>query len=303
METTETSSDCKDNNNKSSGCATKTSTTTTDFSGHQPIQCLPAWTYRPPHPTDKPEFDPLAMPDIDSIDLGQYVRQNVTNLEEDKGRSRDYFDVGLRLMLSYQHELAARCFMKCLETSQYCALAHALVALCHAPNYNFKGEAYYESAHHPDEETMHDLFCVFPSQQVADRHSKRAIERLEEIRKLNGISNKPTGGGGKKGKSRNKKSRNRSNNNSNNNSQNGSNNNHDKSLQQQEQQQTNGPSPLSSSTTTETIPKLISDVETQLVLAIRILTSHPGLEHTLADDIVGKYQNKNYDIVFYLFSY
>jgi hypothetical protein len=267
--------------------------------GHQPIQCLPAWTYRPPHPSDKPHFDPLQHPDIDSIDLGGYVRQQVTNLES-TGRSRDYFDVGLRLMLSYQHELAARCFMACLETSRYCALAHGLVALCHAPNYNFKGEAYYESAHHPEEERLHDLLCVFPSQQVADRHSKRAVDLIDEIRKLNGqnsgTSHRGGGGGGKKkGKSKHNK-RSRNNNNHHNNNQNNANHHNnsadDTSMQQQEQQQqeSNGSSSSTAPTTTTT-PKLISDVETQLLLAIRILTSHPGLEHTLSDDIVGKYND------------
>ena len=295
METKETSSrDCNNNNNNNNNGSGGATTTTTEFvpAGHQPIQCLPAWTYRPPHPNDKPDFDPLAKPNIDSIDLGQYIRRNVTNLAEENsaGRSRDYFDVGLRLMLSYQHELAARCFMACLETSQYCALAHGFVALCHAPNYNFKGEAYYESAHHPDEEAIHDLFCIFPSQQVADRHSKRAVELIEEIRKLNGINTKAsTGGGGKKGKSKNKKSRNNNNNktNNNNNNQNGNNNSNGKTIQQQKE--TNGSSSTTTTSTDTAIPKLISDVETQLLLAIRILTCHPGLEHTLADDIVGKY--------------
>ncbi len=40
--------------------------------------------------------------------------------------------------------------MRCLETAPDCALAHALVALCHSPNYNFKGEAYYYSSFPPN---------------------------------------------------------------------------------------------------------------------------------------------------------
>jgi len=86
-------------------------------------------------------------------------------------------------MLSYQHEMAARCFLACLQYSPDTALAHGLVALCHAPNYNFKGDAYYESAHHPQDAGLHDLLCVFPSQQVADRHSKAAIDKIEHLRK------------------------------------------------------------------------------------------------------------------------
>ena len=67
----------------------------------EPIKCLPFWKYQAPRPDEKPMFDPLAPPEIDSIDLGDYVRTNVTNLQP-SGKSRDYFDVGLRLMLSYQ---------------------------------------------------------------------------------------------------------------------------------------------------------------------------------------------------------
>ena len=74
-------------------------TTTTMLS--EPIKCLPYWKYQAPRPDEKPMFDPLAPPEIDSIDLGNYVRTNVTNLKP-SGKSRDYFDVGLRLMLSYQ---------------------------------------------------------------------------------------------------------------------------------------------------------------------------------------------------------
>ena len=98
--------------------------------------------------------DDTTIPNIDGLDFGKYVRKNVANVE---GRGREFFDVGLRLMLSYQHEMAARCFLACLELSPYCALAHAFLALCHSPNYNFKGEAYYESAHHPDELDTQDL--------------------------------------------------------------------------------------------------------------------------------------------------
>lgn len=237
-----------------------------------PIHSLPVWHYRPPHPNDKPNFNPLAPPRIDHINLGEYTRPNVTNLDPNDGRGREYFNMGVRLMLSYQHELAARCFMACLETSKYCALAHGFAALCHAPNYNFKGEAYYESAHHPDEEDCDDLLCVFPSQQVADRHSKKGVDLIEEIRKLNG-----GGKSGKKGKSKKKGSKN-------NKTKNGS----------SSGGQSNGNGAVGTASIVpndsldESVPTPISDVETQLLLAIRILTCHPGLEHTLSDDIVGK---------------
>lgn len=83
----------------------------------EPIRCLPAWTYKAPHPSDKPLFDPLAPPVIDSIDLGDYVRNNVTNLQP--GSSKDYFDMGLRLMLSYQVScrcvVCARCRLRTIE--------------------------------------------------------------------------------------------------------------------------------------------------------------------------------------------
>jgi hypothetical protein len=244
-----------------------------------PIHCLPVWHYRPPHPCDKPNFDPLAAPNIETIYLGDYVRSNVTNLLPNDGRGRDYFNTGLRLMLSYQHELAARCFIACLETCQYCALAHGFVALCNAPNYNFKGEAYYESAHHPEEVDYDDLLCDFPSQQVAERHSKKGVDLIEEIRKLNRSSDGSGGGagrGGKKGKSKKKGSKGGSNKSRNNhNNENG-------------HQNENGTTSANGDTSSNAPPTPISDVETQLLLAIRILTCHPGLEHTLADDIVGE---------------
>ena len=75
----------------------------------------------------------MSLPKIETVDLGKYVRADVTNVEDVKGR--EYFDMGLRLMLSYQHEMAARCFLACLEICKHCALAHAYVSICHAPNY------------------------------------------------------------------------------------------------------------------------------------------------------------------------
>lgn len=200
------------------------------------------------------DLNPMLLPNIGAVDLGSYARKHVSNVEEEEGRA--YFDMGLRLMLSYQHEMASRCFLACLDISQYCALAHGLLALCHSPNYNFKGEAYYESAHHPEEIAIHDLMCIFPSQQVADRHSKMAIDKIEELRKMH----RKGGKGGKKGKGSKNKGKSKSTGND-----------------------TNG-EPVGP----EKLPSVISDVETQLILAIRKLTSHPGLEHTLSVDIVGR---------------
>jgi tetratricopeptide (TPR) repeat protein len=215
-------------------------------------KCLPGWHYAGIDPTRKEGT--MSLPNIEGVDLGNYIRKDVTNVD---GRGREFFDVGLRLMLCYQHEMAARCFFACLQLSEHCALAHGLLALCHSPNYNFKGEAYYESAHHPEEQDVQDLFCVFPSQQVADRHSKMAIETIEEIRKLN----RNYGKGSKKGK----KSKNKG---------------KSKSPVQQ-----NGA--LSTSTSCA-LPILISDVEVQLLQAIRVLTCQPGLQHSLSVDIVGR---------------
>jgi tetratricopeptide (TPR) repeat protein len=201
-----------------------------------------------PAPNVKEE-NPFELPDINSVDLGGYVRNHVTNVNEERGRA--FFDMGLRLMLSYQHEMAARCFLACLQISKHCALAHGFVALCHSPNYNFKGEAYYESAHHPDEAHAHDLMCIFPSQQVADRHSKMAVDKIDEIRKLRRKTGKKGKGGRSKGKGKNNQSN-------------------------------------SNGTEDEKLPDIISDVESRLLFAIRKLTCHPGLEHSLSDDIVGR---------------
>lgn len=215
----------------------------------------------------------MNFPEIDAIDLGNYVRLNVTNLGKD-GKGRDYFDMGLRLMLSYQHEMAARCFLACLSISEHCALAHGFVALCHSPNYNFKGEAYYESAHHPEEIDVHDLLCIFPSQQVADRHSKMAVDKIEELRKLRRKSG--SGSGGKGGK-RNKSSKNKSKSSKSSQNSTPSNNNNN-----------NNNNNTTTTTNGHTMPNVITDVETQLLLAIRKLTCHPGLSHSLSDDIVGR---------------
>jgi len=129
-----------------------------------------------------PGEDTYSLPHLD-LNLGSFARQKVSNLDASE-KGREYFDMGLRLMMSYQHELAAKCMLACLQYSPDTALAHGLVALCHSPNYNFKGEAYYESACHFDDVHRPDLLCVFPSQQVAERHSAAAVAKMEELKRL-----------------------------------------------------------------------------------------------------------------------
>jgi len=205
--------------------------------------------------------------------------------------------MGLRLMLSYQHEMAVRYLLASLEFSPDCALSHGFIALCHSPNYNFKGEAYYVSANHPEDAHQHDLLCVFPSQQVAERHSKMAIEKIDELKRLHrsatvGSSLPSSRRGGKRGKGK-SKSKGRGN---------GKNKQRDQNRQQQQLQQQHAanqvaddesnaietPAGNSDAILNEKSSSLISDVEVQLLLAIRILTCNPGLNHELSDEIVGR---------------
>lgn len=193
-----------------------------------------------------------------TVDLGNYVRQDVANLTNSKARS--YFDLGLRLMMSYQHEMAAKCLLACLEYSPYCVLAHGFIALCHSPNYNFKGDAYYESTHHLEDMQRHDLLCVFPSQQVADRHSKAAVDKIEYVRRLH-----RKGKGGAKGK---KKGKNK----------------------QQSQKSNDGTHAYNEDANhgDETTPQMVSDVEVKLLTAIRILCGQPGVSPGLSEEMVGR---------------
>jgi hypothetical protein len=200
----------------------------------------------------------------DKLDLGNYRRLAVSNVDlHEKGR--EYFDVGLRLMLSYQHEMASRCFFACLQYSPHTALAHGLVALCHSPNYNFKGGAYYESACHYDDVGKFDLQCIFPSQQVAERHSKMAIEKVEELRKLHRSS---SGGGKRKGKKgKNKQS---------------------KTSQTQPKAENSGSGDDDGTSNDANKPEMISDMETQWLAAIRVLTGCPGVDPDLSYETVGR---------------
>jgi hypothetical protein len=201
------------------------------------------------------------------LDLGNYHRATVSNVDfHPKGRQ--YFDVGLRLMLSYQHEMASRCFFACLQFSPDTALAHGLVALCHSPNYNFKGEAYYESACHFDDVGKFDLQCIFPSQQVAERHSKMAIDKVEELRKLH----RSSVGGKRKGKKGKKQAKTGM---AAENGGNGYGNGHD-----------NDDNDKDDSSSYK--PDMISDIETQWLVAIRVLTGCPGVDPGLSYETVGR---------------
>lgn len=191
---------------------------------------------------------------------------------------RMFFDVGMRLLMSYQHELAAHCFLACLQKCPDAALAHGLLALCHSPNYNFKGDAYYESACHYDEALqLNDLLCVFPSQQVADRHSAAAMETVEALKRRhkhqnnqnNNNHNHKKKNGGKKSKSHNNN--------------NGTTANHHATANNSAA--VGNPDEIPPTTTTTT---MISDVERMLLAAIRILTGTPGVDPTLSNETVGR---------------
>jgi tetratricopeptide (TPR) repeat protein len=186
-----------------------------------------------------------------ALQLGDYRREEVSNLDDPLGRA--HFDLGLRLMFSYQHEMAAKCFLACMELSPYCALAHGFVALCHSPNYNFKGAPYYESANHPEDLEKRDLLCVFPSQQVADRHSRLGVEKVEEIRRMH----RTPKGGNRKGKGKKGRKTGKSFN------------------------------PIGDSSPPNDQPSLISDVEAQLLAAMRVLCV-AGVSAGLSDEMVGR---------------
>jgi hypothetical protein len=56
-----------------------------------------------------------------------------------------------------------------------------LRALAHAPNYSCTGPVYFGSSFREDEATQPCLDCAFPSQHVADRRSKAAVDLVEEL--------------------------------------------------------------------------------------------------------------------------
>lgn len=114
---------------------------------------------------------------VDTINLGSYARPHVAYLTDE---ARPFFDAGYRLLLAYQHELADHCFRACLEVCPDVALAHGLIAICHAPNYNFRGESYYAGTFQEEEINLPDEECGFPSQHVADQHSAMGVALVEQ---------------------------------------------------------------------------------------------------------------------------
>jgi hypothetical protein len=189
----------------------------------------------------------LSLPDLEALDMGSYRREIVSNVDslDAKNMGRTFFDIGLRHMLAYQHELASSCFLACLHYSPYCVLAHACLALCHSPNYNFKGEPYYNSTDHADQVHLDDHEFAFPSQQLAERHSRMAVEKTEELRKLHTQKSDETK---KIGKGR----------------------------------KPPPPEPMEPGQ-----PQMITDVESHIVAAVRILTCNPGVDGALAEELVG----------------
>uniref|UniRef100_A0A7S3KVN2 Uncharacterized protein n=1 Tax=Amphora coffeiformis TaxID=265554 RepID=A0A7S3KVN2_9STRA len=207
-----------------------------------------------------------SFPELDGpnvINLGSYQRKRVSNVDVHP-LGRAYFDIALRLMLSYQHEIAAKFFIACLHYAPYAVLAHGFIALCHSPNYNFKGMPYYASTSRHEDVNKPDLACVFPSQEVADRHSKAAVEKLEEIRRLHRQTKKKKGGGKKKGTGKPKSAPPSSSND------NVSNKNNDHAKEE------------------ATKPELVTEVETLILQAIRVLTCSAGVCPDLADETVGR---------------
>jgi hypothetical protein len=201
---------------------------------------------------------------METLNLGTYTREHISNATDPSSLGRQFFDTGCRLLMSYQHEMAAQYFNACVQVCPNLALAHGLLALSHGPNYNFKGNAYYETACHSVDVHLQDIQCVFPSQHVADRHSAAAIATIEELKRQYRGLKKKNHNGVKKG--RNKPNKRGDNNQDRNN--NSSSEEYDKS--------------------SIDTPTMISDVEAQLLAAIRILSGTPGVDPDLSCETVGR---------------
>jgi len=178
-------------------------------------------TTTPPPPD--PKYDKASSPsNHPPLSLGVYSRRAVTNVDdEDDPAGRRHFDEGLRLLLSYFHEEASLQFLACTVRRPHCALAHALVALCHGPNYNFTGEEYYAASHSLDNngdgdgdgdgdarrnclknsnhtndddgddedaaiDDDRDGSCSFPCQVIAEYHSALAVGIVRDVEKMYG---------------------------------------------------------------------------------------------------------------------
>mmetsp|Transcript_21889 Transcript_21889/g.49571 ORF Transcript_21889/g.49571 Transcript_21889/m.49571 type:complete len:647 (-) Transcript_21889:30-1970(-) len=194
-----------------------------------------------------------------SVDLGTYSRQIVTNIPRtsdgsDSSNARTYFDLGLRYFFAYMHENAYKMFLTVLTLAPDCALAHGLVALCHSPNYNFKGEAYYESTDHPEEElavvnepgaNVQDTAATrghypYPSQQVAAQHAQMAMDRVDVLKRAQRKRRSTASAA-------------------------------DEEIDEE-----------------DNMPQPISDVEVELLSAICILTCQPGIDPKEAEKAVGR---------------
>jgi hypothetical protein len=166
---------------------------------------------------------------------------------------RLFFDIGLRLFHAYQHELSARCFRACLEHNPDCALAYAFVALCHGPNYNFNRDHYYTSSNDcTPGEVVNEDDAFFPSQRVAEKYSRLAVDKVEEIR----IRYRQMKGGSEKIRL-----------DDNNASDNGD---------------------LDDSDSSQLSSGMIRDVEAHIISSVRLLACQPGIDANLAEEAVGR---------------
>lgn len=236
----------------------------------------------------KQQNDQTSQPNPSSLpNLGFYYRKEVSNLDYEipaitknkeassKTTARDYFNQGLLYYFGYQHEESIKCFLKCLELAPDCLLAHGLISLCHAPNYNFNGITYYNSTNHDDaieqqqlvqleggdeeiEKVVVDHHTYFPSQQIASLHSSIAMTKMKKKQCINQYhkcrysDNNSTSSG-----SLSPRNKNSSNNNDN-------------------------------TTKSNNNKKAISEKEYDILKAIAVLTSYPGIQPELAEETVGR---------------
>ena len=212
---------------------------------------------------------------METLQLGTYQREHVSNVSTTTATpsnvGRQLFDTGLRLMMAYQHQMAALYFHACLEVNPQAALAHGLIALCHGPNYNFKGDLYHYMSNHKEDVDKPDLQCAFPSQQVADRHSAAALAIIDELQRND-----------RQPQSQDVHREN------NQHSSNVDVNEHtiDKAnaIGQDDKVTTDDRNNIQHVATSEPI----ADIEVQLLMAIRLLTGSPGVDPKLGDELVGR---------------
>lgn len=247
--------------------------------------------------------------DTSKLDLSDYAWPNVTNVDQDGGNAnvndsgcgRMFFNYGYQLLLAYQHELAAKYFADCIAEAPDCALAHALLAYCHGPNYNFKGEGYYKLSYDyggiedkekgkdkdeddgddnendesvDDEDPFVDPDPPFPSQIVADRHSLLAVQIVEKLKDKNSTPSNGSGGCDGNG--------------------NGDDGHGLKALsssfagllQHEDVEASTKFDGSGSESKSQSVPisTAIQDLEVQIIQAIRILTCNPGMDPSVAEE-------------------